>query len=201
MRLSRYIDAPIWLNFFYAILFGRRPIFEQGGLSFPSRHRLSAPQAADAIRGPCAGLIRRGVALLKIAGQTIQIHKPAVPTIHIPHLAQLTQSPDIVRGQPVKLGGLLHGSHVRHGRPTRTASPIGQHPFPESSSRLSTGTPSACATRCTVFALQDLPPRMAETVARDTHALLASSSVRISRRVISATSFTRSTLIFFQLLL
>ena len=98
-----------------AVFFGGCPVPKRDGLSFSPRHRLSAPQAANAIRRPGAGLIRRGIALFKIASQTIQIHEPSVPAIHIAHLTQLAQPSDIARGQIVKLCGLLHCSHIWHG--------------------------------------------------------------------------------------
>ena len=47
--------------------------------------------------GGLALLCRGRVALLKVPGQTVQIHKPAAPSIHIPDFSGLAKPPDIRR--------------------------------------------------------------------------------------------------------
>ena len=55
----------------------------------------SSSDLSDAVGG-LALLCRGRVALLKVPGQTVQIHKPAAPGIHIPDFAGLAKPPDIV---------------------------------------------------------------------------------------------------------
>ena len=56
----------------------------------------SSSDLPDAVGG-LALLCRGQVALLKVPGQTVQIHKPAAPSIHIPDFSGLAKPPDIGR--------------------------------------------------------------------------------------------------------
>ena len=52
--------------------------------------------APDAVGG-LALLCRGRVALLEVPGQTVQVHQPAAPSIHIPDFPGLAKPPDIGR--------------------------------------------------------------------------------------------------------
>ena len=69
----------------------------RAGCTFSVCSRVCSSSNLPDTVGGMALLCRGRVALLKVPGQTVQIHKPAAPSIHIPDFSGLAKPPDIGR--------------------------------------------------------------------------------------------------------